>query len=157
MRLGHASACLGDVDLRSKFILPTAELHTEQRISNHISSMRGASLFNSLHLCYAELVCVLVDSEKRKVAAIVDHQQPRSKKTPYGKTYTASATSLAICMREHVAENVPEMRFGGSLSFGGQLPKNGSKSGCVTNGTGMAWEFTNEQNSRPTYRDHVVS
>jgi hypothetical protein len=54
-------------------------------------------------------------------------------------------------MREHVAAKVPEMWFGGSFSFGGQHPKNGSKSG-ETNGTGMASEFTDEvvQNSRPT-------
>jgi hypothetical protein len=71
--------------------------------------------------------------------------------THRGQTYTASATSLAICMRVHVAAKVPEMWFGDSFSFGGQIPKNLSNSG-VTYGTGMAWEFTDEvvQYSRPT-------
>lgn len=36
MGLGHASARLGNVYFRSKFILPSAELQTEQRISNHV-------------------------------------------------------------------------------------------------------------------------
>lgn len=54
-------------------------------------------------------------------------------------TYTASTTSLAICMREHVAAKVREIWLGGSFSLGGQLPKNGSKFELgVTKGTGMA-------------------
>jgi hypothetical protein len=70
MRLGHARARLGNVDFCWKVILPNAELQAERRINNPLGGMK-ALLSNSLHLCYAELVCSLANAETRKVAAIV--------------------------------------------------------------------------------------
>jgi hypothetical protein len=64
-------------------------------------------------------------------------RQKSNPETFRGLTYTALATSLAICIKEHVASKVLEMWLGESFSLGGQLLKYGSRSG-ETNGTGMA-------------------
>src|SRR5216683_1641124 len=74
MRLGHAGARFGDVNLRGKIVLPTAKLETEGCVGDQTSSVKVLP-FHSLHLCYTELVCFLVIPKTRKVAAVVFRQK----------------------------------------------------------------------------------